>query len=198
MASQYRNTLETYLGTLAVKADRVLDVAGASNPVRDRVKSWDVGRYDVLDNELELPSIAIKYRADMNEGLGYSYDPAEWMGRYDLVFCLELMEYIWNPVQCVTNLRQLMADTGRLVITFPFVYPNHNPVAFDMLRYTKQGAEKILRHAGFVIDRVIPRLMNHTGQWQTFLDLDGYRYKGAQEAGTMFDAGYIIEAHRKP
>jgi len=51
--SHYRNQLEEYLKTLDIKADRVLDVGGASNPVKSRVSSWNVKEYKIVDNGLE-------------------------------------------------------------------------------------------------------------------------------------------------
>ena len=191
-ASVYRQQLEAYLKTLDIKADRVIDVGGGSNPVSKRVKSWDVRDYQVIDNELERQQTKITFKFDMNNRL-----LNEDASQFDIVFCLELFDYIWDPVQACKNLRKLCADKGKLIVTFPFVYPNHNPVAYDMLRYTKQGVAKLLNEAGFWIDKTIPRRIANTGQWKEWLDSEGYRSRGAQEAGTLFDAGYIIEAHPK-
>ena len=51
--SNYRDQLESYLKTLDIKADRVLDVGGAALLVKDRVKSWDVEEYKIADNNIE-------------------------------------------------------------------------------------------------------------------------------------------------
>lgn len=195
--SIYRDQLENFLKTLDIKADRVLDVAGASNPVRDRVRSWDVKEYYILDNELEPRKEWIHYRQDMNEQIKRTPELIKSWNPYDLVFCLELMEYIYDPVQVIKNLRLLCADGGKLIITFPFIYPNHNPVGYDYLRYTKQGAIKLLYNGGFIIDDVIPRQMKDPMAWNIFARGEGYKIKGAIEAGTMSDAGYIIIAHPK-
>lgn len=192
--SVYRNTLESYLKTLDVEADSAIDVAGASNPVSKRVRSWRVNRYDVLDNELERQQIEIDYKHDMNLPI----DELMATKSYDIVFCLEMFDYIWNPVQACINLRWFCRPDSRLIVTFPFVYPNHNPVAYDMMRFTKQGAVKLLRYSGFEIDAVIPRRIEDTGMYHEWLKGEGYKMRGAEEAGTLFDAGYIIEAHAKP
>lgn len=190
-ASIYRQQLESYLKQLEVKADSVIDVAGASNPVSKRVKLWDVRKYQVLDNELERQAIHIDIKHDMNDPL----DLIDVTGTFDIIFCLEMMDYIWNPVQACTNLRCFAKPGSKLIMTFPFVYPNHNPVSSDMLRFTKQGAHKLLRHAGFEIDRTIARHFGNIGAWMDLMQSDGYRYRGADEAGTLHDSGYIIEAH---
>lgn len=189
--SVYRDHLERYLKTLDITADSVIDIAGASNPVSKRVKSWNVGRYDVLDNELERQQIMINIKQDMNEVL--TAPPAT----YDMIFCLEMFDYIWNPVQACVNLRWFARPDTKLIVTFPFIYPNHNPVGFDTMRITKQGAIKLLTHAGFIVDNIIPRRIENTNTWREFLHAEGYKFRGAEEAGTLSDAGYIIEARAK-
>lgn len=193
--SVYRDHLESYLKDLDIKADSVLDAAGASNPVNRRVKSWSVTKYQVLDSELERQQITVDFKQDMN--LPLSEELYKLVPTYDIVFCLEMFDYIWNPVQACINLRWLCKPNAKLIVTFPFLYPNHNPVNYDMLRYTKQGAEKLLRHAGFYIDKIIPRLVKDTGMYHEWLRGEGYKFRGAEEAGTLFDTGYIIEAHAK-
>lgn len=189
-ASTYRMHLENYLKTLDVSCGSVVDVGGGSNPVSGRVKSWNVKNYQIIDNELEEAKGEVTFNFDMNKPL-----TVEDATEFDQIFCLELFDYIWNPVQACTNLRWLALPGTKLTITFPFIYPNHNPVEFDMLRFTKQGAVKLLQESGFAVDKVIPRLMNNTGEWKHFMELEGYRHRGAVEAGTLFDAGYIIEAY---
>lgn len=188
--SVYRDHLERYLKTLDVSCDSVVDVGGGSNPVYARTKSWNVRDYQIIDNELEESKQKVTFNFDMNKPLVVK-DAAV----FDQIFCLELFDYIWNPVQACINLRYLAEPGSKLTITFPFVYPNHNPVEFDMMRYTKQGAIKLLENADFAVDKIIPRTMHAKEIFNTFIDLEGYKYKGAAKAGTLYDAGYIIEAY---
>ena len=146
--SNYRDILEAYLKTLDIKADRVLDVGGAALPVKGRVKSFDVKEYDILD----LPNYDLNYRFTLTKQ------------SVDIVFCLEVMEYIFNPFIAIENLGRLLVDGGILYITFQFLYPVHNPKEADYMRYTKQGAIKLLNEEGFKILKVIPRTMTPEGQ----------------------------------
>jgi SAM-dependent methyltransferase len=126
--SNYRDALESYLKRLDIKADSVYDVGGKELPINGRVKSWDVKECDILD----LPEFDLNKPFILNEQ------------SRQVVFCLEVMEYINNPVTAMINLGRLLVDGGTLYITFPFIYPTHNPVSNDYARYTYMGAIKLL------------------------------------------------------
>lgn len=130
--SHSRIQLEDWLRTLEIDVDAVADVGGKKLPVKDRVKSWQANRYDILD----LPEY------DLNR---------EWeiVEVYDVVFCMEVFEYIYNPFQAMKNLYKILKPGGTLFISFQFIYPHHGPWGMDYLRYTQWGVEKLLTEAGF-------------------------------------------------
>lgn len=169
--SNYRNELEKYLGRLEIQADRVIDVGGGALPVKDRVEYWDVKTYHHLDNNLEPATTEIEIVADLNRPL-----PQKASGSvYDIVFCLEVMEYIHQPQQAITNLNYLTKPGGTLYVTFPFIYPVHNPKEADMLRYTADAIAKLLGDGGFLIEDLTPRMMTVKGYdlWRQFLKAEG-------------------------
>jgi len=185
--SNYRDQLESYLGTLNIKADRVLDVGGASNPVWERVNSWDVKEYKIADNGLEEGQY--DYKIDLNDA-----KPITVKG-FDIVFCLEVFEYVWNTIFAVAGLYDLTKQNGTLYVTFPFIYPIHNPVSNDYLRYTYMGITELLTSVGFEIEEVVPRYMKSEsyGLWQQFLRLEGmHPAKGIAHN----ELGYIIKAKK--
>lgn len=196
MSSYYRQQLEDYLKTLDIKADRVLDVGGASNPVKGRVGSWDVKEYKFLDNTQEVPcgGLTVDYRFDLNDAIGYSYDPTETEARFDVAFCLEVMEYIYNPEQALENISHCLRLGGTLYITFNSLYPPHNPIEHDYLRHTKQGAVKLLETAGFKIEQIIPRVIHDKEAYKHYVAVEKYKCQGAIDVGTLYDAGYIVKA----
>src|SRR5579862_8282621 len=51
--SFFRQQLNAWLGMIDVSAQIVLDAGGGANPVKDKVQSWDVKEYIILDNALE-------------------------------------------------------------------------------------------------------------------------------------------------
>lgn len=152
MSSFYRQQLETYLSCLDIDAESVLDIGGAANPVKGRVRKWNVKRYDIADNEQEEKAKGVGdiFVMDLNY-------PTIIGKKYDIVFCLETMEYVFDPVQATQNIATLTRDGGVAYITFPFLYPHHNPVDTDYLRYTRVGVEKLLDVAGFSKSEIEPR-----------------------------------------
>lgn len=152
MSSYSRQQMESWLKTIDVKADKVLDVGGSQLPIKGRTKSWEVNEYKILDlkepHELkEEPDIAF----DLNKNLSIYKGLNEFWSHFNVAFCLEVSEYWYNPLQALENINRLLAVGGTLYISFHFIYPVHNPVLEDCLRYTEYGSVKLLEKAGFRI-----------------------------------------------
>lgn len=195
MSSTSRQQLEEWLGTIDLKADRVLDVGGADNSVGGRVRSWNVKEYKILD----LPSSHKSKSPDIVCDLNDETFPIILMkqGKFDVVFCLEVFEYIWNPVDALYKISYLMHVGAMLYISFQFAYPIHEPAESDYMRYTKFGAEKLLKEAGFNIVENTHRVSEQGKHaLSEFHTLEGMRYKGARRTGTQFDTGYLIKARK--
>jgi len=186
--SYYRKQLEEWLGTLEVSAESVLDVGGAQLPVNKRVKKWDVKEYNIIDLAEPHKGDKPKIELDLN------WHPQAPLPSAEVVFCLEVMEYIWNPAVAAYNLYEMVKPGGKLYITFPFVYPQHEPLKDDVLRYTKRGAEVLLTSMGFVIEKVIPRHTLVPGSLSRFYGHEGMR--AAKHDANHEEVGYIIIAKR--
>lgn len=182
--SFYRTQLEDYLSKLEVKANNVLDIGGASNPVKNRVASWDVAQYEIADNGLEDGEYNIQVDLNNPKSPNYYF--------YDMIFCLEVYEYIINPIKATEYIYKSLNNEGKAIITFPFIYPLHNPKEHDYLRYTKRGVEKLLEKAGFKDWDIFPR-RPRTDTLQRYYTEDGMRAaKGEDHAVT----GFIVEAYK--
>jgi len=164
MSSYTRQQLENWISQLDVKANRVLDIGGAQLPVKGRTKSWDVKEYKILDLEQpheckQKPDII----RDLNDYWPFDHnDEIYIIPEFDVVFCLEVSEYWWNPVQALKNVNILLKPGGLLYISFHFIYPVHNPSEQDYLRYTPEGVKKLLKETGFEIVDIVPRLYEET------------------------------------
>jgi SAM-dependent methyltransferase len=152
--SSSREQLESWLKTIDIFNVCVVDIGGAQKPVKGRTRSWKPKNYDILDldNPHEVKA-GTKWRAgdiqSFNEG-----------GKYDVAFCLEVSEYWHDPLSALKNIASLLKKGGTLFISFHFIYCIHSPVGKDYLRYTPDGAKRLLLEAGFtdVIDT--PRVGN--------------------------------------
>ena len=184
--SEFRNQLESYLKELDIKANRILDIGGGANPVKSRVKSWKVKHYEIWDSKLEQPKAKVK-EFDLDDL--YSFDDKE-LEKFDIVFCLEVFEYIICPQIAMENICALTKE--KAYITFPFVYPYHQPVQNDYLRYTQRGVEKLLEGTGFKTWKITKRI-DKSNLLQAFYQSDGmHPAKGFQHDTT----GFIVEAEK--
>jgi len=157
--SRSRTQLENWIKGLDIKAKKILDVGGSQLPLIDRIKIIKgLEKYKILDlpqphETRQDPHIAM----DLNDK--YAMEQfAEYKNYFSAAFCLEVMEYIYNPVQALENMSYFIKKGGKLYISFHFYYPVHKPHGKDYLRYTEFGAVKLLENAGFDVHRVDMRL----------------------------------------
>lgn len=184
--SYYRDQLEDWLKTIDVKADRVLDIGGGALPVKGRTKSWGVKEYLIADNNAEgdfNPDI----RLDLNEPVTDTGHP---YCTFDIVFCLEVFEYVYTPLDALKHIHLFLKEGGVAYISFPFVYPWHEPKEKDYLRYTQQGIRQLLRQAGFKSVAYVPR-KDRSGKLAEFYKADGmHPVRGADHSIT----GWLVRA----
>jgi SAM-dependent methyltransferase len=165
--SFYRDQLEAWLKTISVKAETVVDIGGGANPVSKRVAEWEAKNYQIFDNGLEAMK-AEYLKLDINE----DWEVIGKKNFADIVFCLEVYEYVFNPVQATKNIYNLLKNGGKAYISFPFVYPMHEPTNSDYLRYTPFGVTKLLSNAGFKSWKFTYR-MDRSGLLESFYRADG-------------------------
>jgi hypothetical protein len=171
-SSYYRVQLEDYLKTLDINAKLLYDVGGKQNPLNRRTKSWKVENHVILD----LPD----YNLDLVQSV---------REEGDMVFCLEVFEYLLVPTVAMQNIANLLKPGGLGVITFQFVYPLHNEVEFDSLRYTESGVKRLAEFSGLKIKKIIKR-KTKTGSLVKYYNEDGMRgVKGYDHNVT----GFIVE-----
>lgn len=152
MSSSYRLELDRWLAQLDLNARTVIDVGGAQLPVKGRTKSWDVKNYYIYDlatphAEAPAPHIAFNLEAS------YERPPH----RADVVFCLEVFDYLVFPHTALSNIWYLLEQGGVAYVTFPFVYPTHQPVEHEGLRYTENSIHRLADYALLEVVELIPR-----------------------------------------
>jgi len=181
--SYYRNQLEGYLRSLDVDCGRILDIGSSDMLAKDRLRKCKYEEYTTLDIDKSV-------KPDIVADLNYKIDLEK---KYDVIFCLEVFEYIFNPLQAIQNIFDLLDDKGCAYISFPFLYPMHNPVEIDYLRYTEEGIKKLLREVGFAGVSIIPRKATKGRETlREFHKLEGMH--PIKHSDSWSDIGYIIEA----
>lgn len=181
--SYYREVLEKWLSKIDVDADKVLDIGGGEKPITERVHSWKVNEYRVLDNDP-------KFKPDILQDMNL---PLNDVTTFDVIFCLEVAEYIYNPVQLHGSLSDLLSKDGILYISYPTIYPTHNPEEFDYLRYSKRAIEKYMALFNLGIEEIIPRktTVGTEGLW-TFYSKE--KTHALHKSELPFHMGYLVKA----
>lgn len=182
--SFYREQLEVYLSQLRIDADTVFDVGGAQGGVVDRLGSYSGRQYDVLD----LPDW------DLDEYWSVSkIQTAGYYQQANVVFCLEVFEYLVRPVIALQNIAQLMVEDGVAYVTFAFVYPHHNELDRDATRYTEPGILRLAKYAGLHIDSIDYRY-DKSGFLKKLYAADGMR--ASKQYNEHDVTGFIVRFSR--
>ena len=190
MSSSYRLELDRWLAGLDVKAETVLDVGGSQLPIKGRTKSWDVGEYLIADlPEPHVGSPAPDIELDLN-----SFDEGVSTGDtyykyFDVVFCLETFDYVWNTYFAFESIRSFLKPGGTAWITFPSVYPLNQPIEDDALRYMPAGIKKLAEAAHFSIEEMIPRVAE-TYSFNDFCRIERLRAAKGQDHRIV---GWIVK-----
>lgn len=172
--SYYRQQLEDWLQKLAVDAPSVFDVGGAQGEVSSRCFSFKCRDYKVLD----LPEYDLQ-RPDNTE-----------TDRAQIVFCLEVFDYIKDPVMAFENLYKLTMLGGTIYATFPFIYPHHNELEAEGLRYSEQSIRWLAEKSKLKIKSIAYRI-DKSGLLQSFYSADGMH--PAKEYHHHNVTGFIVE-----
>jgi SAM-dependent methyltransferase len=142
--------------------ERILDLGAKLGGLASSVKAAGLSvEYIGLDlSELNAQAAAEAgltfIRGDLEEGLPFE-DAA-----FDCVFCLEVLEHLTAPLSLLVEMRRVLADTGRVVVSVPSPY-SWVEVAREVLgRHETEGhlnsfPTPIMRNlaalSGFTIDR---------------------------------------------
>lgn len=187
-----RDQLEGWLKTIDVDQQRVLDVGVGFNPVKDRLNSFKAKEYRTLDNNSENP-IKPDFVLDLNQidksvaRKVFDYSP-------NAIFCLEVMEYVYRPLEVMEFFQKALSKNGILYISFHTFYPWHKPYKNDYLRYTRAGIIRLLEGARFSRWDITPRkaVLGEKDLWAFFKKdgLVGFRDK------INLDIGYLVKAYK--
>jgi SAM-dependent methyltransferase len=151
MSSSYRLELDRWISQLDVDAESVLDLGGSQLPAKGRTKSWNVSSYKIAD----LPQPHVGSPAPDIE---FNLEEDIWNGaQFDLIFCLEVFDYIVQPDAALINIWLALKEGGRAWVSFPFLYPTHQPLEAEGLRYTENSIYRLAELAGLKVEQVIRR-----------------------------------------
>ena len=158
-----------FLQKLEIKGT-VIDIGGSSGA--PKVGSWNPDKHIILDNNLEKE---VKQKTWIEPDVVFDLNFDSWQGDMaDWVFCLDVFEYVWNPVKALETIYSMLKEGGIAVISFPFLYPHHNIAKADSLRFTRAGVENLLNNAGFKEYEIISAEAKNADKLLEFYELEKF------------------------
>lgn len=121
----------------------LLDVGCGTMPYRSLFR---VERYVGL----EIDSLATR-RRDIADAY---YDGTRFPfadGEFQSVLCNQVLEHVFNPEMFLSEVRRVLRPGGRLLLTIPFVWDEHEQ-PYDYARYSSFGLRALLERNGFVVE----------------------------------------------
>ena len=139
-----------YLDNLLNQQDfsgEILDIGGKKENKRGNfdpnkftnVKSWEYLNID--------PTTKPDYLMDLS-------DLGSIKKKFDFVLICEVFEHIENPEQLIIDANKLLKENGRLIISMPFLYPNHADPN-DYQRWTKDKFHLELKKSNLLLNDII-------------------------------------------
>ena len=112
---------------------RLLDVGCGSQPYRRYFPHLDYLGLDIDTAANRQAGIADHFY----DGSRFPFEDSS----FDSVLCNQVLEHVFNPQQFLSEIRRVLKPGGRLLLTVPFVWDEHEQ-PYDCARYTSFG----LRH----------------------------------------------------
>ena len=136
-----RRELRRAMSELAAAASgRLLDVGCGTQPYRSLFR---VSEYVGLD--IDSPLARERGIADAYyDGSRFPFDDAS----FDVVLCNQVLEHVFNPDEFASELERVLTPGGRLILTVPFVWDEHEQ-PYDYARYSSFGLKALLERHGF-------------------------------------------------
>jgi SAM-dependent methyltransferase len=119
----------------------VLDIGCGEQPLRPLIEEHgaDYKSVDITQNRTR----SVDFLVDMSSPIAHKKIP----GQFDLILLSEVLEHVPDPFTALLNIKQLLAPSGRAVITTPFVWPLHEQPQ-DYQRLTSYWFDKHVASAG--------------------------------------------------
>lgn len=190
--SRSRDQLNQFLSEINIEGKVVLDV-GVQDKPSSRICKGQPAKYLTLDVDPQWNPDVV---ADLNEDL-VTEELKDAKKNTDIIFCIEVLEHCWNPVQVVQTLFHLLKPGGILYISTPFINPHHDVT--DYLRFTNEWYRDVLPRVGFSEVEIHERIATvGKSALQAFYQLEGLRVsKIRPEYGRYtYPIGYFIKAKK--
>jgi SAM-dependent methyltransferase len=127
---------------------RILDVGCGNKPYRNSFKTPHYTGIDIPGGgHTDEEKRADKYY----DGSSIPYPDST----FDALICTQVLEHADKPEILITEFHRVLNSGGKLLITMPFIYPEHEQ-PHDYRRYTRFELQRILKKSNFQDIRIMP------------------------------------------
>jgi len=64
--------------------------------------------------------------------------------KFEIILCTEVLEHLKNPSMAISEMRRVLKEGGKLILTTRFIFPIHD-APNDYFRYTKYGLRELFK-----------------------------------------------------
>lgn len=121
---------------------RLLDVGCGTKPYRELFNVSEYVGLDI-DNELTRDRGIADYFYD---GTHFPFEDES----FDAVLCNQVLEHVFNPDGFLLEIRRVLRPGGKLLLTVPFVWDEHEQ-PYDYARYSSFGLEALIQKQGLKV-----------------------------------------------
>lgn len=94
---------------------------------------------------------------DMNRGrgvdvVGDAHNQPFKDNEFDIILCTEVLEHLREPKMAISEMRRLLKQNGKLLLTTRFIFPLHD-TPHDYYRYTIYGLRELFK-TGWKIEKI--------------------------------------------
>lgn len=119
---------------------RLLDVGCGSKPYKSLFVVEDYVGLDIDSENTRLSGTADK----LYDGKDFPFED----NSFDSVLCNQVLEHVFNPQDFLSEINRVLKPGGRLLLTVPFVWDEHEQ-PYDFARYSTFGLRALLEGGGF-------------------------------------------------
>lgn len=121
---------------------RLLDVGCGTKPYQQIVNVQEYLGLDVDNETTRMRGIADFFY----DGFQFPFNSES----FDSILCNQVLEHVFNPDQFLREISRVLRSKGKLLITVPFVWDEHEQ-PYDYARYSSFGLRSLLEKSGFKI-----------------------------------------------
>lgn len=153
----------------------LLDIGCGTKPYRELFAGAMYIGLDIDSEHSRALGIADAYY----DGKRFPFEDAQ----FNAVLCNQVLEHVFNPQEFLAEIRRVLASGGRLLITVPFVWDEHEQ-PYDYARYSSFGLKALLEQHGFKVILQRKLLANVSVIFQLF---NAYLFKTVSTRSAVVD-----------